>query len=81
MSQPVSLTPKQQELVDRLVQSGRFHGANDVIAASLELLEERERQAAGFVSKLEDEIAKGLQSKSAPMESAAVLMAQFRNRR
>jgi antitoxin ParD1/3/4 len=56
----LSLTPQQQDLIDRLVSSGRFHGANDVVAAGLRLLEEREKQAADLVAGLEAEIDKGL---------------------
>ncbi|HEV7250810.1 MAG TPA: type II toxin-antitoxin system ParD family antitoxin [Shinella sp.] len=78
----VSLTKEQQALVERLVRSGRFDGTNDVVATGLKLLEERERQAAEFVSGLEAQIGQGLASGDAtPMETAETLVATFRQRR
>lgn len=75
----VSLTPEQQDLVERLVQSGRFDGANEVVATGLRLLEEREKEASNFIAGLETEIDKGLSSgEAAPMESAQELLATFR---
>jgi len=78
----VSLTQEQQDLVDRLVRSGRFDGANDVVASGLRLLEEREREASRFIAGLEAEIEKGLGSGDAlPMEPAEELLAAFRGRK
>lgn len=78
----VSLTKEQQALVERLVRSGRFDGTNDVVATGLKLLEERERQAAEFVSDLEAQIGQGLASGDATqMETAEKLVATFRQRR
>ncbi|MGK6316821.1 type II toxin-antitoxin system ParD family antitoxin [Neorhizobium sp. DT-125] len=78
----VSLTKEQQDLVDRLVRSGRFEGANDVVASGLRLLEEREREASRFIAGLEAEIEKGLRSGDAvPMEPAGELLAAFRRRK
>jgi antitoxin ParD1/3/4 len=78
----LSLTPQQQDLIDRLVSTGRFDGANDVVSAGLRLVEEREKLAADFIAGLEADIDKGLASgASAPMESAAELLASFRGQR
>ena len=77
----VSLSKEQQALIDRLVRTGRFDGANDVVSSGLRLLEEREREAAAFVSGLEEEIEKGVSSGDpAEMEMAETLMAAFRRR-
>lgn len=78
----ISLDEKQQELVDRLVQSGRYDGASDVVAMGLKLVEERERNAAAFTADLEAEVEIGLSSGAAePMESASDLIAEFRRHR
>jgi antitoxin ParD1/3/4 len=78
----ISLDKQQQELIDRLVRSGRYGGANDVVATGLRLLEEREAQAATLVAEVEAEIATGLASgAAAPMEAADALLADFRRRR
>ncbi|MGV2099279.1 type II toxin-antitoxin system ParD family antitoxin [Rhizobium sp. 21-4511-3d] len=80
-SSSISLTSEQQALVDELVRTGRFAGANDVVATGLRLLEDRENQAAAFVSALEDEVEIGLRSgEPAPMEPANTLLASFRAR-
>lgn len=78
----VSLNKKQQELIDRLVPTGRYGGANEIVAAGLRLIEEREAQASGFLNDLEAEIETGLASGDAvPMETAADLIADFRRSR
>jgi antitoxin ParD1/3/4 len=75
----VSLTPQQLELVERLVRSGRFDGATDVVSTGLQLLEERERSASDFIGRIERAIEKGLASgEAAPMEPAQDLLARFR---
>lgn len=78
----ISLDDRQAALVERLVQSGRFTSTTDVIGYSLELLEQREAEAARFLSDLEHEAARGLESgPSVAMESAEDLISAFRNRR
>jgi antitoxin ParD1/3/4 len=80
-SSSISLTSEQQALIDELVRTGRFAGANDVVATGLRLLEDRENQAAAFVRALEDEVELGLRSgEAAPMEPASTLLASFRAR-
>ena len=75
----VSLTEEQQKLVERLTRSGRFNGANDVVATGLRLLDEREKAAASFIAELEIEIEKGIASgDAAPMERVEDLLADFR---
>ena len=78
-SSSISLTSEQQALVEELVRTGRFAGANDVVATGLRLLEDRENQAAAFVSALEDEVELGLLSgEPAAMEPANKILASFR---
>jgi antitoxin ParD1/3/4 len=78
-SSSISLTSEQQALVDELVRTGRFAGANDVVATGLRLLEDRENQAAAFLGALEDEVELGLRSGEAvPMEPANKILASFK---
>ena len=81
-NQAISLDDKQQQLVDRLVQAGRYDGANDVVAMGLKLVEERERNAQAFTQDLEAEVEIGLSSGPAiAMESAEELISEFRKNR
>ena len=78
----LSLTTTQQERIDRLVRSGHYDGANDVVEQGLRLLEERERQASDFIAGIEDEIEKGLTSGDpTPMETVEELLISFRRAR
>ena len=79
---PILLDDRQAALIERLVQSGRFSSTTDVIGYSLDLLEQREADGARFLSDLEHEAARGLESGPAvAMESAEDLIAAFRKRR
>lgn len=78
----IVLDDRQAALVERLVESGRFSSTTDVIGYSLDLLEQREVAAAQFLSQLEDEAVRGLESgPAADMESAEELISMFRKRR
>ncbi len=77
----IVLDDRQAALVERLVESGRFSSTTDVIGYSLDLLEQREAAAAQFLSELEDEAIRGLESgPAADMESAEELISMFRKR-
>lgn len=78
----IVLDDRQAALVERLVASGRFSSTTDVIGYSLDLLEQREAAAAQFLSELEDEAIRGLESgPAADMETAEELISMFRKRR
>ncbi|MDH4442763.1 MAG: type II toxin-antitoxin system ParD family antitoxin [Rhizobium sp.] len=78
----ILLDDRQAALVERLVQSGRFSSTADVIGYSLDLLEQREVEAAQFLADLEHEATRGLASGPAvAMESAEDLISAFRKRR
>jgi Arc/MetJ-type ribon-helix-helix transcriptional regulator len=78
----ILLDERQAALVERLVRSGRFSSTTDVIGYSLELLEQREAAAAQFLSELEHEATRGLESGPAvAMETAEELISEFRRRR
>ncbi len=78
----IVLDDRQAALVERLVESGRFSSTTDVIGYSLDLLEQREAAAAQFLSELEDEAIRGLESgPAADMETAEELISMFRKRR
>lgn len=78
----IVLDDRQAALAERLVESGRFSSTTDVIGYSLDLLEQREAAAAQFLSELEDEAVRGLESgPAADMETAEELISMFRKRR
>lgn len=78
----VSLTGPQQELVSRLVKSGRYSGVSEVVRAGLRLLETEEAQRDALIRALEDAVRVGRASGPAePMESAKALSTEFKKRR
>jgi antitoxin ParD1/3/4 len=78
----VSLTNHQQEFVDGLVNSGRYHGVSEVMRAGLRLLEEREAKHNALIARLEAAVEEGLASgEPEPLESADELIAKFTARR
>jgi len=80
-SATVVLTEGQQEIVNRLVGSGLYHGADEVISAGLHLLDDRNREARSFIEGLEKEVLLGIESgPAAPIESAEKLVKMFRQR-
>lgn len=48
----VVLTKQQDELVDRLVTTGRFQNASEALRAGLRLLEAEEAEMAAFVARI-----------------------------
>lgn len=81
-SAAIILTQHQQDIVERLVKTGRFDGVEDVVSAGLKLLEKREVQADSLIAELESEVERGLASGDpAPMEPATDLLLDFRSRR
>jgi|DewCreStandDraft_1066081.scaffolds.fasta_scaffold07300_5 putative addiction module CopG family antidote len=78
----IVLDDRQTDMIERLVRSGRFNSTTEVIGYSLDLLEQREAEADRFLSDLEQEATRGLDSGPASaMETAEELIAQFRERR
>ena len=77
----IALDQKQRDLIDRLMRSGRFSSASDIVSRGLELLDEREADASRFLADIEAEVAKGLSSGPVgPMETAEQLLVDFRRR-
>ena len=74
----VSLTAHQQEFVEGLVNSGRYHGVSEVMRAGLRLLEEREAKHNALIARLEKAVEEGLASgESEPYEDIEDLIAEF----
>ena len=55
----VVLSDHQQELVETLVQSGRYQNASEVLREGLRLIEQRERLEAAKLQALQQAAAKG----------------------
>ena len=55
----ISLTNHQQEFVQSLVTSGRYHGVSEVIRAGLRLLEDEEARKQASLDSLRAGIAAG----------------------
>ena len=56
----VRLTEHQSQLVDALVEGGRYQNASEVMREGLRLLEEREAEEAATLSWFNEQIAKGV---------------------
>lgn len=56
----ISLTEHQQQFVQTLVSSGRYHGVSEVVRAGLRLLEDEEERRAAERRKLQEGIDAGL---------------------
>lgn len=56
----VSLTKHQQDFVEKLVSSGRYHGTSEVLRAGLRLLEDDEERRATALKELRSGVADGL---------------------
>ena len=56
----VSLTPELEEFVRRLLASGRYTSASEVIREALRLLAEREKLKEARVEELRGQVARGL---------------------
>ena len=56
----VSLTPELAQLVQRLVESGRFADQSEVIRAAIRLLDEHETERATKLEALRREVAVGV---------------------
>ncbi|WP_290648933.1 type II toxin-antitoxin system ParD family antitoxin [Aquisalimonas sp.] len=55
----VVLTDHQHDLVDALVQSGRYQNASEVLREGLRLIEQRERLEAAKLQALQEAAGKG----------------------
>jgi antitoxin ParD1/3/4 len=56
----VVLTERQEQLVEVLVQSGRYQNASEVLRDGLRLIEQREAQEAARLAALRDAVARGI---------------------
>ena len=56
----ISLTEHQQEFVQTLVASGRYHGVSEVVRAGLRLLEDKEERRAAERRRLQAGVEAGL---------------------
>jgi len=58
----ISLTPKQEALIQEKIKSGRYASASDVLQEALRLLDERDRAYEAKRAELLAEIEKGERS-------------------
>jgi len=56
----IPLPRELEKLVERLVESGRYSSAGDVVREALRLLDEREKQRKLQLTAMRKEIAKGV---------------------
>ena len=55
----VVLTDHQQQVIESLVQSGRYQNASEVLRDGLRLVEERDLREAATLAALRDAVTKG----------------------
>ncbi len=55
----LSLTPHLEAFVQQAVASGRFQSVEQLVAAAIRLLEERERRCTASVDSLRHQLRKG----------------------
>jgi antitoxin ParD1/3/4 len=55
----ISIDKRSQELVDKILRSGRYATASEVIREGLRLLEERDRKLQALRETLDNSIAQG----------------------
>lgn len=58
----ISLTPTQQEFIRATVNRGRYASEGEVVAAALQLLEEREKLYQEKLAELQEKITVGIES-------------------
>ena len=56
----IGLTHTQKQLLDRLIRTGRYSSAAEVLSAALQLLEERERQYEQWLEETWQKVQVGL---------------------
>lgn len=74
----ISLIDHQQRFVSSLIESGRYHGASEVVRDGLRMLEDREEKRRAVIARLEAAVEEGLRSgESTPVESIDAFIAEF----
>jgi antitoxin ParD1/3/4 len=66
----ISIDKHWQDFVDRIVQSGRYGSASEVVREGLRLLEERERKLQALRDTLDRSIAQGGEVTEAELDAA-----------
>ena len=56
----ITLTPTQEQLLDRLIRTGRYGSTAEVLSAALQLLEERERHYEQWLEETRQKVQVGL---------------------
>ena len=75
----VSLTPELARLARRLVESGRYASASEVVRDGLRLVEDREARTAGLRRLLDDRLERAASGAAVPFD-ADRLRARLRER-
>ncbi|HWE00766.1 MAG TPA: type II toxin-antitoxin system ParD family antitoxin [Tepidisphaeraceae bacterium] len=75
----IALTPHLDRFVQTTVDSGRYQSASEVVREGLRLLEEREQERLGALSRLRQEIEIGWrQSERGEVNDGAFVFAEIR---
>jgi antitoxin ParD1/3/4 len=56
----IALTPTQEQLLDRLIRTGRYSSAAEVLSAALQLLEEQERHYEQWLEETRQKVQVGI---------------------
>ncbi len=77
----VALSKYYEDLVDDLIESGRYGNASEVVRAGLRALEKAEQQAALNIPDLDEKLLAGIRSPAKPLTDADFDRIRARTRR
>jgi antitoxin ParD1/3/4 len=57
----IALTPEQEQLLEQLIRSGRYHSAAEVLDEALHLLQQRDQHYSQWVEQTRPEVVEGIE--------------------
>lgn len=57
----IALTPEQEQLLEQLIRSGRYHSAAEVLDEALQLLQQRDQHYSQWVEQTRSKVMEGME--------------------